>query len=117
VLKTFAAYASAGAVGCAAPVLLLWIARSASGEANPVWGALAVVAGLGLASGLVTRLMPARWLSIAVIVSAPLCLVALAMFAALAETRGYYWVWVAVAAGSAGAALGGALLGARRQAA
>ncbi len=114
-LKPFAGYALAGLVGLAAPVVALWLARTASADVNPAWGALAVAAGLGLASALVTVLTPARWMSVAAIASAPLCLLGLVMFAALAEAGGrYYWVWIGVAAGGVAAAFAGALLAARK---
>jgi cell division protein FtsW (lipid II flippase) len=113
--KALAGYALAGVIGCAAPIIVLWLARVASADSNPALGALAVVVGLAVATALVAMLMPARWLSIAVISAAPLCLVALVMFAALAEASGgeYYWIWIGLAAGALAAAFGGAWLGAR----
>ena len=115
-LRSVAGYALAGLVGCSAPAIVLWMARTAAPGSNPVWPALAVIAGLGVFASLIVMLMPARRLTIGIILAAPLCLVAIAMFAALVDAgAGYFWIWLAVAAGGVAAAFLGVLLGARRR--
>ena len=112
-VKTWATYAAAAVIGCATPVLVLWLARSTPVGSDRALAAASVVAGLGLVSGLLAVLIPARWLSTAVIVSAPLCVVASLMFAALANVGELFWVWLWVGIGGVAASLLGAFLGAK----
>lgn len=112
-MKTWATYIAAVAIGCATPVLVLWMARSTPIGSDPALAGAAVVLGLGIISALLTVSLPRHWLPIAVVVSAPLCLFGMLMFAVLANVGELYWIWLWVGIGGVAASLLGAYLCAR----
>jgi len=98
--KTYATYVAALAAGCCAPAFVLGAARTAAVGSNPLTVVVSVILCLGLVSGALAALVPQRWLSVAAVVSAPIGLVGIAMFAALAQTGDFYFVWLWAAIGS-----------------
>jgi hypothetical protein len=98
--KIYATYVAALASGCCAPALVLGAARSAAVGSSPLTVVVSVILCLGLVSGALAAFVPQRWLSVAAVVSAPIGLVGIAMFAALAQTGDFYFVWLWAAIGS-----------------
>jgi len=112
-MRPFAAYAAAVATGLGVAVFVLWIARSTAVGADPVIVSIAVVAVVGILAAVLTRLAPAHWIALALVISAPLALLGILMFAALANIGEFFWIWLGVGLGGAGAALLGGYLAAR----
>lgn len=112
-MKSFAAYAAAGASGLGVAVFVLWLARSSARGADPLMVGIAVVLVLGVLAVLLTRLAPGQWFGLALVISAPLALLGIVMFAALASIGEFFWIWLGVGLGGAAAALLGAYLAAR----
>lgn len=94
----------------AAPTVVLYIARTAAVDTNPLFVAWGTVIGLGLASAALSAVRPAHWLYLALIVAAPITLLGLAMYWAL---QGGYGVWLLVGPGSLAASVGCAMMAAR----
>ena len=99
-LRLYAAYLAAAAAGVVAPVLLLYVARSAPAGSDPMIVATATSCALGLVSGLLTATAPRHWIFIALVASGPTALLSIAMYFALAEAGGRYGVWLFVGIGS-----------------
>ena len=112
-MRVFAAYAGAVVIGIGAPYLVLGIARSTSVGADPALAAGAIVVALGILAGLLSAAAPRHWLWLALVVSVPLTLFSVVMFAALANVGEFFWVWVWVGLGAVVATLLGALVTAR----
>ena len=114
-MRPFAAYAAAGATGLGVAVFVLWLARSTAVGADPVIVSIAVVAVLGILAAVLTRLAPAQWVGLALVISAPLALLGIAMFAALANIGEFFWIWLGVGFGAVAAALLAAYFAGRRR--
>ena len=112
-MKVFAAYAAAGALGIGAPVLVLHLARSSAVGADPLMAAAGVVIALGIVAAALAAVVPRHWLALALMLSVPLALLGIVMFAALADIGEFFWIWLAVGLGGVAAALGAAYLAAR----
>jgi hypothetical protein len=100
VLRLYAAYLAAAAAGVAAPVILLYLARSAPAGADPMVAATAIVCALGLVSGLLAAMASPHWIYIALVASGPIAILGVAVYFALAEAGGRYGVWLFVGIGS-----------------
>lgn len=112
-MRIWISYALAVIVGLATPVVALWIARSTPVGSDPALAGGSVVLGLGIVAGLLAAALPRHWLALALVVSVPLCLLGIVMFAALANIGEFFWVWLGVALGGVAASLLGAFLGRR----
>jgi len=100
VLKAYAIYTAAAAIGIFAPFFVLWAARTAAIGASPVLVAAAVVLALALASALFAAFLPRRWIVTTSLVSLPIALLGSIMFLALAEGGTTYYIWLIVGIGS-----------------
>jgi hypothetical protein len=114
-VRLFAAYAAAAAIGIGAAFLVLWIARSAQSGADPQLVAVAIVGALGVIAAGLAAAAPRHWLALGLVVSIPLALLGIVMFAALAGLGEFFWIWLWVGLGATGAALLGAYLVGRRR--
>ena len=101
-LKTYAIYTAAVAVGVFAPFFVLWAARTAPIGASPVLVAASVVLALAFASALLAAFLPRRWIIITSVVCLPIALLGSVMFLALADTGAAYYIWLVVGIGSLG---------------
>jgi len=102
VLKTYAIYTAAVAVGVFAPFFVLWAARTAPIGASPVLVAASVVLALAFVSALFAAFLPRRWIIITSVVCLPIALLGSVMFLALADTGAAYYIWLVVGIGSLG---------------
>jgi len=102
VLKTYATYTAAAAVGIFAPLFVLWAARTAPVGASPVFVAASVVLALAFVSALFAAFLPRRWIVITSLVCLPIALLGSVMFLALADTGAAYYIWLVVGIGSLG---------------
>ena len=109
-MKTWATYAATVIIGLATPILVLWVGRSTPVGTDPSFAGASVVFALAIVSGLLAAVAPRHWLPIALIVSMPLCLLGVVMFAALASIGEFFWVWLWAALGSVAASLLGAYI-------
>jgi hypothetical protein len=112
-VKPWIIYVVAAAIGVAAPVVVLAIARETPVEAHPAFAAAGVLAVLAAVAGLLAAVAPLHWWRVAFVVSLPLCLLGVAMFAALASLGEFFWIWLWVGLGGVAASLAAAY-GARR---
>jgi hypothetical protein len=112
-VRLVAVYAAAVVIGIGAPFFVLGIARSTSVGADPALAAGAIVVALGIVAALLSALAPRHWLWLALVVSVPLTLFSVVMFAALASVGEFFWIWIWVGVGAVVAALMGALVTAR----
>ena len=112
-MRLFAVYAAAVVIGIGAPFLVLGIARGTSVGADPALAAGAIVVGMGIVAALLSAAAPRHWLWLALVVSLPLTLFSVVMFAALANVGEFFWIWIWVGLGAVVAALLGALVTAR----
>jgi predicted membrane channel-forming protein YqfA (hemolysin III family) len=112
-VRTWITYAVAVIVGLATPVLALWLARSTPVGSDPALAGASVVLGLGIVSGMLAAALPRHWLPLALVVSVPLGLLGVVMFAALANVGEFFWVWLWVSLGGVAVSLAGAFFGAR----
>ena len=101
-LKTYATYTAAAAVGIFAPLFVLWAARTAPTGASPVLVAASVVLALAFVSALFAAFLPRRWIIIPPLVCLPIALLGSVMFLALADTGAAYYIWLVVGIGSLG---------------
>ena len=101
-LKTYAIYTAAVAVGIFAPLFVLWAARTAPVGASPVFVAASVVLALAFVSALFAAFLPRRWIIIPPLVCLPIALLGSVMFLALADTDAAYYIWLVVGIGSLG---------------
>ncbi len=101
-LKTYATYTAAAAVGIFAPLFVLWAARTAPVGASPVFVAASVVLALAFVSALFAAFLPRRWIVITSLVCLPIALLGSVMFLALADTGAAYYIWLVVGIGSLG---------------
>ncbi len=101
-LKTYATYTAAVAVGVFAPLFVLWAARTAPIGASPVFVAASVVLALAFVSALFAAFLPRRWIVITSLVCLPIALLGSVMFLALADTGAAYYIWLVVGIGSLG---------------
>ena len=99
-LKAYATYTAAVAVGIFAPLFVLWAARTAPLGASPVFVAASVVLGLAFASALFASFLPRRWIITTSLVSLPIALLGSVMFFALTASGATYYVWLVVGIGS-----------------
>ena len=99
-LKAYATYTAAVAVGIFAPFFVLWAARTAAIGASPVLVAACVVLALAFASALFAAFLPQRWIVTTSLVSLPIALLGCIMFLALAEGGTPYYIWLVVGIGS-----------------
>ena len=99
-LKAYAIYTSAVAVGIFAPLFVLWAARTAPLGSSPVFVAASVVLALAFASALFAAFLPQRWIITASLVSLPTAVLGCVMFLALAEGGAAYYIWLVVGMGS-----------------
>ena len=99
-LRFYAAYLAAAVAGVAAPVILLYLARSAPAGSDPMVAAIAIVCALGLVSGLLAAMASRHWIYVALVASGPIALLGVAVYFALAEAGGRYGVWLFVGIGS-----------------
>src|SRR6266571_7010399 len=100
VLRIYAIYTAAAAIGIFAPVFVLWAARTAPLGASPVVVVGSVVLALAFTSALLASFLPRRWIVITSLVSLPIALLGSAMFLALTESGATYYVWLVVGIGS-----------------
>jgi hypothetical protein len=112
-MRIWLAYGGAAIVGIGTPFFVLWVARGTPVGSDPAFAGAAVVVALGIISGLLSLAVPRHWVPIALIVSAPLCLLGVVMFAALARVDEFFWVWLWVALASVAASLAAAFFAAR----
>jgi predicted membrane channel-forming protein YqfA (hemolysin III family) len=112
-VRIWLAYAAAVIVGIGTPVFALWVARGTPVGSDPAFAGAAVVVALGIISGLLSLALPRHWIPIALVVSAPLCLLGVVMFVALARVDEFFWVWLWVALGGVAASLASAFFAAR----
>ena len=112
-MRTWAAYAGAAIVGFGTPIFALWILRDTPVGSDPALGGAAVVVGFAIFSASLAALIPRHWLPIALVVSLPLCVLGVVMFAALARVDEFFWVWLWVALGGVAASLAAAFFAAR----
>jgi hypothetical protein len=112
-VRIWLAYAAAAIVGIGTPVFALWVARGTPVGSDPALAGAAIVVGLAIVSGLLSLANPRHWVPIALIVSGPLCLLGVVMFAALARVGEFFWVWLWVALGAVAASLVCAFFAAR----
>ena len=101
-LKAYATYTAAAAVGIFAPLFVLWAARTAPTGASPVLVAASVVLALAFVSALFAAFLPRRWIIIPPLVCLPISLLGSVMFLALADTGAAYYIWLVVGIGSLG---------------
>jgi len=106
-VKAWATFAAAVLIGLATPVFVLWIGRATPVGTDPFAGA-SVVFALAIVAGLLTAVVPRHWLAIALVVSLPVCVLGVVMFALVASLGEYYWAWLASALGGVAASLIGA---------
>jgi hypothetical protein len=100
VLRTYAIYTAAAAVGIFAPVFVLGAARTAPPGASPVVVAVSVVLAVAFASALFASFLPRRWIITTSLVSLPIALLGSVMFFALTDRGAAYYIWLAVGIGS-----------------
>jgi len=100
VLKAYAVYTAAAAIGIFAPFFVLWAARTAPIGASPVFVAASAVLALAFASALFAAFLPQRWIVTTSLVSLPIALLGSAMFLALTESGVTYYIWLVVGIGS-----------------
>ena len=112
-LKAYATYTAALAVGIFAPLFVLWVARTAPLGASPVFAAASVVLALAFASALFAWFLPRRWIITASLVSLPIALLGCVMFFVLAESGAIYHIWLVVGIGSLLSSAAAAFLSAR----
>ena len=112
-MKTWATYAAAVVIGCAMALLALGLARNTPIGSEPALAGAAAVLCLGIISALLTAPLPRHWLPIALILSVPLCGLAVVAFAVLANLGELFWTWLWIGIGGVAAALLGAFLAAR----
>lgn len=113
VLKAYATYTAAAAVGIFAPFFVLWAARTAPPGASPMFVAASLVLALALVSALFASLLPRRWIITASLISLPIALLGCVMFLALTETGAAYYIWLVVGIGSFVSSAAAAFLSAR----
>ena len=101
-LRTYAIYTAAAAIGIVAPFFVLWAARTAPLGASPVVVVGSVVLALAFTSALLASFLPRRWIITTSLVSLPIALLGSVMFLALTESGATYYVWLVVGIGSLG---------------
>ncbi len=111
-MKTWATYAAAVLIGLATPVLVLWIGRTTPVGTDPSFAGTAVVFALAIVAGLLAAVAPRHWLPIALVLSLPICVLGIVMFALVAKLGEYYWAWLWSALGGVAASLLGAYIAA-----
>ena len=107
-MKAWASYAAAVAIGLATPVLVLWIGRTTPVGTDPSFAGASVVFALAIVAGLLTVVLPRHWVAIALVLSLPICVLGIVMFALVAGLGEYYWTWLVSALGGLAASLLGA---------
>lgn len=107
-MKTWATYAAAVLIGLATPVFVLWIGRTTPVGTDPSFGGAAVVFALAIVAGLLAGVVPRHWVPIALVLSLPICVLGIVMFALVANLGEYYWAWLGSALGAVAASLLGA---------
>lgn len=109
-MKTFVVYAAAVLVGIATAVFLLWLGRSTPLGTHISFAAASVALALAIVAGLLAAPLPRHWLALALVLSAPTCVLGILMFALVARLGEYYWSWLWSALGAVFASLLGAWL-------
>ena len=99
-LRTYAAYTAALAVGIFAPFFVLWAARAAPLGASPAFMAASTILALAFASALFASLLPRRWIITSSLVSLPIAVLGSVMFLALTGSGAAYYIWLVVGIGS-----------------
>ena len=99
-LRIYAIYTAAAAIGIFAPVFVLWAARTAPLGASPVVVVGSVVLALAFTSALLASFLPRRWISTTSLVSLPTAVLGSVMFLALAGSGSTYYVWFFLGIGS-----------------
>ena len=107
-MKTWATFAAAVVIGLATPVLVLWVGRKTPVGTDPSFAGASLVFALAIVAGLLTTILPRHWVSIALVLSLPICVLGVVMFALVANLGGYYWAWLWSALGGVAASLLGA---------
>ena len=107
-MKTWATFAAAVILGLATPVLVLWVGRKTPVGTDPSFAGASLVFALAIVSGLLTTIVPRHWVSIALVLSLPICALGIVMFALVASLGEYYWTWLVSALGGLAASLLGA---------
>ena len=110
-MKAWASYAAAIAIGLATPVLVLWIGRTTPVGTDPSFAGASVVFALAIVAALLTAVLPRHWVAIALVLSLPICVLGMVMFALVANLGEYYWAWLWSALGGVAASLLGAYIG------
>jgi hypothetical protein len=107
-MRTVATYAVAVLIGLATPVFVLWIGRTTPVGTDPSFAGASVVFALAIVSALLTTVVPRHWVSIALVLSLPICVLGMVMFVLVASLGAYYWAWLVSALGGLAASLLGA---------
>ena len=107
-MKTWATFAAAVVLGLATPVLVLWVGRKTPLGTDPSFAGASLVFTLAIVSGLLTTIVPRHWVSIALVLSLPICVLGIVMFSLVAGLGEYYWTWLVSALGGLAASLLGA---------
>src|SRR5256885_16774727 len=92
VLKTYAIYTAAAAIGIFAPFFVLWAARTAPIGASPVLVAASAALALPFPSPLFVGFLPQRWIVTTSLVSLPIALLGSAMFLPLTQNAGTLYI-------------------------
>jgi hypothetical protein len=100
VLRTYAIYTVAVAVGSLAPIFVLWAARTAPIGASPMVVAVSVVLALAFTSALLASFLPRHWIPTSSLISLPIALLGSIMFLSLAGSGATYYIWLFVGIGS-----------------
>ena len=111
-LRIYAIYTAAAAIGIFAPVFVLWAARTAPLGASPVVVVGSVVLALAFTSALLASFLPRHWIVITSLVSLPIALLGCVMFFALIESGAAYYIWLIVGIGSLASSAAAAFLSA-----
>jgi hypothetical protein len=111
-VKAWATFAVAILIGLATPVFVLWIGRATPVGTDPSFAGGSVVFALAIVAGLLTAVVPRHWVSIALLLSLPICLLGIVMFALVANLGEYFWAWLWSALGGVAASLVGAYIAA-----
>lgn len=109
-MKAWATFAAAVLIGLATPVLVLWIGRTTPVGTDPSFAGASVVFALAIVAGLLTAAVPRHWVAIALVLSLPIGVLGVVMFALVANLGEYFWAWLASALGGVAASLLGAHL-------
>ena len=101
-------FAAAVVIGLATPLLVLWVGRKTPVGTDPSIAGASLVFALAIISALLTAVVPRHWVSIALVLSLPICVLGVVMFALVAGLGEYYWTWLVSALGGLAASLLGA---------